>query len=184
MQSKNSKWKAEVVDLYFWEWVCELVPSVCFQGSETTFHHFLSVMFSTSNNFGTLWKYSSQWENLFFLLTGHAQKNRTSLARTAPWSFTYVSRTDHLFRQTKRQRSWLCIICLFISFVFHIQPDQAIIGEEMLATAALFVKLDSAKNLPVSVQCELSFIWQKGSAKSLLLRIRPQEVWKVTVVKF
>ncbi|CAH3156571.1 unnamed protein product [Pocillopora meandrina] len=27
-------------------------------------------------------------------------------------------------------------------------PDQAIIGEEMLATAALFVKLDSAKNLP------------------------------------
>ncbi|CAH3166620.1 unnamed protein product [Pocillopora meandrina] len=27
-------------------------------------------------------------------------------------------------------------------------PDQAIIGEEMLVTAALFVKLDSAKNLP------------------------------------
>ncbi|XP_027052448.1 extended synaptotagmin-2-A-like isoform X2 [Pocillopora damicornis] len=29
-------------------------------------------------------------------------------------------------------------------------PDQAVIGEEMLATAALFVKLDSAKNLPVT----------------------------------
>ncbi|XP_066029603.1 uncharacterized protein [Pocillopora verrucosa] len=32
-------------------------------------------------------------------------------------------------------------------------PDQAIIGEEMLATAALFVKLDSAKNLPQSNKC-------------------------------
>ena len=111
VQSKNSKWKAEVVDLCFWERPC--------------------------------------------------LKDRTGLARTAPWSFTYVRWTNHLFRQAKRQRSWLCIICLFISFVFHIQPDQAIIGE-MLATAALFVKLDSAKNyFPVSVQCDLSFIWKK-----------------------
>ena len=31
-----------------------------------------------------------------------------------------------------------------------LQPEQAVQGEEMLATAALFVKLDSAKNLPVS----------------------------------
>ena len=34
--------------------------------------------------------------------------------------------------------------------MFILQPDQAVQGEEMLATAALFVKLDSAKNLPVS----------------------------------
>ena len=121
---------------------------------------------------------------LFFFSDWPCSKDRTSLARTAPMSCTYMCRNNHLFRQAKSQGSWLFIICLFISFVFHIQPDQAVIGEEMLATAALFVKLDSAKNLPVSVQCELSFIWQKGSAKSLLLRIRPQEVWKVTVVKF
>ena len=172
------------MDLYFWESVCELVPSVCFQGPETTFHHFLSVISCTFNNLVTLWKCSNQWENFFFFSDWPCSKDRTSLARTAPMSCTYVGGTNHLFRQAKSQRSWLCIICLFISFVFHIQPDQAVIGEEMLATAALFVKLDSAKNLPVSVQCELSFIWQKGSAKSLLLRIRPQEVWKVTVVKF
>ena len=71
--------------------------------------------------------------------------------------FHYVGRTTHLVRQAKRHASRLFIICLFISFVFHTQPDQAVIGEEMLATAALFVKLDSAKNLPVSVQCCLSF---------------------------
>ena len=35
---------------------------------------FLSVMFSTSNNFGTLWKYSSQWENLFFYLLAMLKK--------------------------------------------------------------------------------------------------------------
>ena len=37
-----------------------------------------------------------------------------------------------------------------LSFLFILQPEQAVQGEEMLATAALFVKLDSAKNLPVS----------------------------------
>ena len=36
-------------------------------------------------------------------------------------------------------------ICLFL------QAEQAVQGEEMLATAALFVKLDSAKNLPVGI---------------------------------
>lgn len=39
------------------------------------------------------------------------------------------------------------LVCLFVT-----QPEQAVLGEEMLATAVLFVKLDSAKNLPVSVQ--------------------------------
>lgn len=38
-------------------------------------------------------------------------------------------------------------VCLFVT-----QPEQAVLGEEMLATAVLFVKLDSAKNLPVSMQ--------------------------------
>jgi len=37
---------------------------------------------------------------------------------------------------------------MIITFVF--QPEKAIVGEEMLGTAALFVRLDSAKNLPVS----------------------------------
>ena len=41
---------------------------------------------------------------------------------------------------------------LFVCFLFVTQPEQAVLGEEMLATAVLFVKLDSAKNLPVSVQ--------------------------------
>ena len=159
VQSKNRKWKAEVVDQYFWGQVCELVPSVwTFKAQKQLFTIFCLqylACLTTLAHFGS----TVVSGRTYFLLTGHAQKNRTSLARTAPWSFTYVSRTDHLFRQTKRQRSWLCIICLFISFVFHIQPDQAIIGEEMLATAALFVKLDSSKNLPVSVRCGLFFIW-------------------------
>ena len=131
---------------------------VNFQGPETTFHHFLSpflARLTTLAHFGS----TVVRGRTYFLLTDHAQKNRTSLARTAPWSFTDVSQIDHLFRQTKRQRSLLCIIYLFISFVFHIQPDKAIVVEEMLATAALFVKLDSAKNLPVSVWCGLFFIW-------------------------
>lgn len=37
----------------------------------------------------------------------------------------------------------------------YLQPEKATQGEEMLGTAALFVKLDSAKNLPVSKQNQL-----------------------------
>ena len=58
-----------------------------------------------------------------------------------------------------QENAHLCtylFVCLLLA-----QAEQAVQGEEMLATAALFVKLDSAKNLPVSVQecpgCELYF---------------------------
>ena len=40
----------------------------------------------------------------------------------------------------------LLIFCLLLFF----QPDKVVEGDETSASAALFVKLDSAKNLPVS----------------------------------
>lgn len=55
-------------------------------------------------------------------------------------------------RIVSRRTSALSILNFLFVCLFVTQPEQAVLGEEMLATAVLFVKLDSAKNLPVSVQ--------------------------------